>query len=41
MDPKEQFDAIKDMRINGWVMLGNFHSHPKSPSRASGSKKIG
>lgn len=35
MDPKEQFAAIKDMRNNDWVLLGNFHSHPNSPSRPS------
>ncbi|MHB1420750.1 MAG: M67 family metallopeptidase [Bacillota bacterium] len=35
MDPKEQFAAIKDIRSNGWVMLGNFHSHPETPSRPS------
>lgn len=35
MDPKEQFAAIKDARSNGWVLLGNFHSHPGSPSRPS------
>jgi [CysO sulfur-carrier protein]-S-L-cysteine hydrolase len=39
MDPKEQFAAIKDMRSNGWVMLGNFHSHPESPSRPSDEDK--
>lgn len=39
MDPKEQFAAIKDMRNNGWVMLGNFHSHPASPSRPSDEDK--
>lgn len=25
--------AIKDMRANGWVPLGNWHSHPETPSR--------
>lgn len=35
MDPKEQFAAIKDMRGQEWVMLGNFHSHPSTPSRPS------
>lgn len=35
MDPKEQFAAIKDMRTFGWVALGNFHSHPATPSRPS------
>lgn len=39
MDPKEQFAAVKDMRTNGWIMLGNFHSHPESPSRPSGEDK--
>lgn len=35
MDPKEQFAAVKDMRGNGLVLLGNFHSHPASPARPS------
>ena len=35
MDPKEQLAAVKDMRKNGYVPLGNFHSHPESPSRPS------
>lgn len=35
MDPKEQFSAIKNMRANGWSLLGNFHSHPNTPSRPS------
>ena len=35
MDPKEQFEAIKDMRKEGLQMIGNFHSHPESPSRPS------
>ena len=39
MNPKEQFAAIKDMRNNGYVMLGNFHSHPESPSRPSEEDK--
>lgn len=39
MDPKEQFAAVKDMRTNGWTMLGNFHSHPASPSRPSEEDK--
>jgi len=39
MDPKDQFRAIKDMRTNGLVMLGNFHSHPASPSRPSEEDK--
>lgn len=39
MDPKEQFAAIKDMRANGLELLGNFHSHPESPSRPSEEDK--
>lgn len=39
MDPKEQFAALKDMRVNGWELLGNFHSHPATPSRPSEEDK--
>lgn len=39
MEPKEQFAAVKDMRKNGWALLGNFHSHPESPSRPSEEDK--
>ena len=39
MDPKEQLKAIKDMRANGLELLGNFHSHPESPSRPSEEDK--
>ncbi|MHB1126250.1 MAG: M67 family metallopeptidase [Bacillota bacterium] len=39
MDPNEQFAAIKDIRHNGWVMLGNYHSHPVTPSRPSEEDK--
>jgi [CysO sulfur-carrier protein]-S-L-cysteine hydrolase len=39
MEPKEQFSAIKDMRNNGNVMLGNFHSHPASPAKPSEEDK--
>ena len=35
MDPKEQLKAIKDARANGYKIIGNFHSHPESPSRPS------
>ena len=35
IDPKEQLAAIKDMRENGLKLLGNWHSHPSSPSRPS------
>lgn len=39
MDPKEQLAAVKDMRANGLQLLGNFHSHPESPSRPSEEDK--
>ena len=35
----EQLEAIKDMRKNGFVPLGNWHSHPESPSRPSEEDK--
>ena len=39
LDPKEQLAAIKDMRVNGLTLLGNWHSHPESPSRPSEEDK--
>ena len=39
MDPKEQLAAVKDMRAEGLVPLGNWHSHPESPSRPSDEDK--
>ena len=35
MNPGEQFAAIKDLRRKNIILLGNFHSHPNSPSRPS------
>ncbi|MDF1493418.1 M67 family metallopeptidase [Caproiciproducens sp. CPB-2] len=35
MDVREQFAAVADMRKNGWKLIGNFHSHPQTPSRPS------
>ena len=35
IDPKEQLQAVKDMRAEGLTPLGNWHSHPESPSRSS------
>jgi proteasome lid subunit RPN8/RPN11 len=32
--PKAQLEAIKNMRQNGLKPLGNWHSHPESPSRS-------
>lgn len=39
LDPKEQLAAIKDMRAEGLTPLGNWHSHPESPSRPSDEDK--
>lgn len=39
LDPKEQLAAVKDMRSEGLVPLGNWHSHPESPSRPSEEDK--
>lgn len=35
MDPAEQLAAVKDIRAKKIQLLGNFHSHPESPSRPS------
>ena len=35
LDPKEHLAAIKDIRAKGLKPLGNWHSHPESPSRSS------
>ncbi len=39
MDPKEQLEALKDARAKGVGIIGNFHSHPESPSRPSEEDK--
>jgi len=39
IDPKEQLAAVKDMRAEGLKPLGNWHSHPESPSRPSEEDK--
>lgn len=39
LDPKEQLAAVKDMRSNGYLPLGNWHSHPETPSRPSEEDK--
>lgn len=33
--PAEQLAALRDMRARGLVPLGNWHSHPATPSRPS------
>ena len=35
MSPKDQLKAVKDMRGRGLSPLGNWHSHPETPSRPS------
>lgn len=39
MAPAEQLAAVKDARANGWELLGNWHSHPETPSRPSEEDK--
>ncbi len=35
MEPSEQFTVIKEMRKNGWQMLGIYHSHTSSDAYPS------
>ena len=37
--PEDQLAAIRDARARGLQLLGNFHSHPESPSRQSEEDK--
>ena len=39
IDPKEQLKTVKEIRAEGLVPLGNWHSHPESPSRPSEEDK--
>ena len=39
IDPREHLNAVKDMRENHLTPLGNWHSHPESPSRPSEEDK--
>lgn len=39
LDPREQLAAVKDMRSRGLKPLGNWHSHPATPSRPSEEDK--
>lgn len=39
INPREQLLSIKDMRQNGLQPLGNWHSHPETPSRPSEEDK--
>ena len=35
LDPKEQFAVIKEIRPQGWDVIGVYHSHPATPARMS------
>lgn len=39
LDPAEQLKAVKDMRSRSLKPLGNWHSHPATPSRPSDEDK--
>lgn len=39
IDPKEQLKVIKEIRKKGLKPLGNWHSHPETPSRPSEEDK--
>lgn len=39
LDLQEQLQAVKDMRARGLSPLGNWHSHPETPSRPSEEDK--
>ena len=39
IDPREQLKAVLDARKNGLTPLGNWHSHPETPSRPSEEDK--
>ncbi|TDX50978.1 proteasome lid subunit RPN8/RPN11 [Orenia marismortui] len=39
MDPKEQFAVVKEVRNKGYDLIGNYHSHPFTPSRPSEEDK--
>ena len=35
MDAREQFDAVKNMRVNKLKLAAVYHSHPETPARPS------
>lgn len=39
LDPHEQFTALKQIRAEGYKLVGNYHSHPSTPSRPSAEDK--
>ncbi|MCK8824417.1 M67 family metallopeptidase [Fuchsiella alkaliacetigena] len=39
LDPQEQFKVAKEIRKQGYELLGNYHSHPFTPARPSAEDK--
>ncbi|WP_408955585.1 M67 family metallopeptidase [Natroniella sp. ANB-PHB2] len=39
LDPKEQFKVVKEIRAEGYQLIGNYHSHPATPARPSTEDK--
>jgi [CysO sulfur-carrier protein]-S-L-cysteine hydrolase len=35
MEPREQFDVVKKLRVQGLEMTAIYHSHPETPARPS------
>ncbi|MDR0712169.1 MAG: M67 family metallopeptidase [Prevotellaceae bacterium] len=35
LDPKEQFQVLREARTQGWQIIASYHSHPSSPARPS------
>ena len=35
IDPKVQFDTLRQLRESGEILLGHYHSHPAGPARPS------
>jgi proteasome lid subunit RPN8/RPN11 len=35
LDPKEQFQVLREARAQGWQIIASYHSHPESPARPS------
>ncbi len=39
MEPEEQFAVVKEIRKQDYELIGNYHSHPFTPSRPSEEDK--
>ncbi|MBM7624695.1 M67 family metallopeptidase [Sporohalobacter salinus] len=39
MNPEEQFAVVKEIRAKDYELIGNYHSHPYTPSRPSKEDK--